>query len=694
VPIKDIETSVRLCFNTKIKRIVCTEDKCGTIISSKPDRIRSHLNVVHKLSNWSGSAKYKAWQIKNNMTNPPPLPVQLEYTKLEGRRDRVYDPIEGVRVKPGYQCTICGYCAMASALHKHYKTAHKGIKFDAATHLRECLMQQFTAYAEKEGASMLYIAVDKDHVERERLHGKKNACTTFTAEERHAIFKQMRPPAPGAFMTDNDNFRTVDSFHQVMGWNQCRDLKLIHLMMEAAHEGELKGDSFRYLDLRAFCEKFVTTTSPVIKKLPEQTRKLITAHNEEAAEKALRAFDVVQDGTQRTYNRTFTRLVAMLLRCSCEPMKAKYANIGHLPLSIQEAAVAFGKSLERHVRKVPETGLNADTETGPSTSPQPVSETINYAPLVNLLTCCLVETDSTGTLCEDAYTIGKFVKFAAYNAPGKVNNWENDLGFLLPPSAITQFTAALLYCFRLSIVWECIENRENPNAKEAEEHFERIINRIRNDKKPILKRIAIESLCMIHSKALIASKPGVATIEYVDGKTIKVNGVRVCLDTVQNGLRFLVGKAQDKLRTLLFRRENLMNTSWILTDDISDNLRSKANGYSFVSDPRNLKIWSDSGEIPCDNPSEVLSHIITNDEQLSTQYFTRDNFGKIVFKTDMLKEYACMAEEFMHVLFTLIHCTAGLPPRVEEQTAMCLINSGPRKRSVYWYKNSLMILQQ
>ncbi|MBA3789561.1 hypothetical protein H0X32_04210 [Patescibacteria group bacterium] len=121
---------------------------------------------------------------------------------------------------------------------------------------------------------------------------------------------------------------------------------------------------------------------------------------------------------------------------------------------------------------------------------------------------------------------------------------------------------------------------------------------------------------------------------------------------------------------------------------VRDNLRNAHPGYSFTSDPRNLKIEEQSGTwagLP-----KALKKLLTT----STSEFGKMADGGWSWDTTYIEAWLQMAKKFLELLACVIHITGGGPPRAEEGVTFAIKNCNGKMRNIFVHGKHVVFVGQ
>lgn len=615
-------------------------------MSAEERSVVNHLSKQHPNEHKFFSVEaYKTWKSEKWQTegNPPCLSDSFLDSLVSLRK---HIPMEGLAVVSGKQCTACGSTKLAASMKGHTKKCPA--EKNSTVEIVDCDMQLIHHPSGNGDKLPKYIRVDSEDLARFRFSQSIPDSEDFSQDELMDLFNQFIETTKISEGTRESNWRTVSPFYVTVRWHVLPERNVCEL---AAYSVSSPGNSKDhdlpgFEKLRAACHHFLKSETERGVNLNAKSRKILMIHSPDV-ETSERPFYLISPEAIERYCSTLVRFIAMIVRRSCA--SEIYAPLGAMPENIVKAARKFHNELllAKH-RQSPDL-KNA---------------------LAELILQTMRERDESGVKREDCFVVGQLVKFASYKVLDKAV-------LLVPPTSITPLTAALMYSLRLALCSKLLDGDPNNPLKS-------LVSLIYNEDKA--STIPIEALCLIHGLAAKCSTHGNVTIGWNDSETLVIRGDIVRLETIKKTCQVLIGRARDQLEKLLFGNHKLMDCKSIVAEHIFDNVDEKKDGYWFLSDPRNASFTKNA-------LVETLKSSMGS-PHWQQRIFCRDQNKKAAWSRAAFERYENDLAAFMSTLFTLIHLTAGLPPRAEEHTATLLMNSGYRMRSVFWFKNTFMIIQR
>lgn len=168
---------------------------------------------------------------------------------------------------------------------------------------------------------------------------------------------------------------------------------------------------------------------------------------------------------------------------------------------------------------------------------------------------------------------------------------------------------------------------------------------------------------------------------WMDDENFLLDGKPFSLPKFRKALRLLISKARFLLegRVMLnFLPDELLPK----LDIILDNLQSTRNNYSFLEDDAN----GFSGV------ALKLGEMIMESHRWGPIYGHVEGNGKWVWNREVVAEWLGYLEDFKRLLYFLVHCVCGLPPRGTEESDTLVVNTPTAQRHLYVVNNTVCFI--
>jgi len=548
-------------------------------------------------------------------------------------------PVEGIPVKRGYRCMVCGYCAQVwGSVTDHFRKKHKEEDVKEQTEENVAMQLLFGGRLRKwfsikhPGAGPIDEGNDDVWIAVQGLLAKQKRRATKRIKEKE------------------ENVRLVRGFIVATGWNMLTEgeepKKLVAMAAVAKKNDPLHG-------ITELCQNYFEGIAEKLRGGNVLLRRKIASegfHHDgmllmSRKDLSNEPFKVgEQESTLAGNARMFGRMLCSVVRT----IEQGHHWCEQYPFNDKQ------KRGVKNLRKALDLGKGDESD----------AQVILAIHKLSVALFCHESKDiSKGDFASPVY------RFLV------IGSMREDGGFV-SELRVTNLIAKLQWCCRAMIYEEMLRKMEKMTEAKAWKKLGKYVKEGRYTPFNSLREV------MHLASGIAYNSPGLPQVEWLDEECDKasINGKAVTFEDIKGFVHERMNAAKKMLgRDILFGHE--FKEFGYSCGKVVEVLRSPKVGYSFIDS-------LDNGFVKF---KDKLMEILLKDRLVKSMFVKRTIGERIEWNKDGCKKWLKRTKAFLEIMSVLIHITYGQPARGEELSTTLIKNQILGLRSIYWSRERVML---